>query len=126
VHREDVADFKKLEVWRKAHALSLDCGRMAGRIRGQQYASLRSQLRRAASSIPTNIVEGRAMQGSREFARYVGYSIASSCELEYHLISARDFGVITASDSLALLSQLVEVRKMLYGLLRKLRRNEDT
>jgi hypothetical protein len=41
-------------------------------------------------------------------------------ELEYHLLAARDLGAIRASDSLTLISQVIEVRKMLYGLLRYL------
>lgn len=64
------------------------------------------------------------MQGSREFARFIGYSIASSSELEYHLIVARDVAAITVSDFHSLTSQLVEVRKMLFGLLRRLRSDE--
>ena len=50
-------DFKKLLVWKKAHALVLNVYRAAGRIRGILHQSLRSQLIRAAMSIPTNIVE---------------------------------------------------------------------
>jgi four helix bundle protein len=61
------------------------------------------------------------MNGGREFARFIGYSIASTSELEYHLIAARDLGLMPASEFHALVGQLVEVRKMLYGLLRRVR-----
>ena len=54
-----VSDFKKLHVWQKAHALSLCVDRVCKQIRGSRYASLRSQLFRAATSIPANIAEGR-------------------------------------------------------------------
>ena len=50
-------DFKKLQVWQKAHALTLGVDRASKRIRGSQYASLRNQIFRAASSIPANIAE---------------------------------------------------------------------
>lgn len=83
--------------------------------------SLRNQMVRATFSIPANIVEGRATKGGREFARFIGYAIASSSELEYHLISAHDLGLMTVRDYDALNSQLVEVCKMLFGLLRRLR-----
>ena len=63
------------------------------------------------------------MPGRREFARFVGYSIASSSELEGHLIALRDLRVVSPSDFLALASDLSEVRKMLYGLLRSRRRD---
>jgi four helix bundle protein len=85
----DMSDFKKLAVWRKAHGLSLNIHRMAARIRGATYASLRSQLVRAGMSVPAAIVEGRGQKSDREFARYLRISINSTSELEYHLISLR-------------------------------------
>ena len=115
-----MSDFKRLRVWRKAHALALNVHRVAGRIRGKDYASLRSQMIRSAMSIPANIVEGRAQKSERVFGRFLGYAIGSTSELEYHLIAARDIKAITESDFLALLSQLIEVRKMLHGLLSRL------
>ncbi len=112
-----VADFKKLLVWQKAHALALETHRVATGIRGGEYLSLRSQLIRAAMSIPANIVEGRSQESRREFARYLRIAVNSASELEYHLITARDIGVLSQADSLALLGKLIEVRKMLHGLL---------
>ena len=52
-----MAEFAKLHVWRKAHALALNVHNVATGIRGSNYASLRSQMIRAAMSIPANIVE---------------------------------------------------------------------
>jgi four helix bundle protein len=118
-----VSDFKNLKVWRKSHALGLNVHRAVVRIRGAEFVSLRSQMIRAAFSIPTNLVEGNGQQSAREFARFVRISLNSTSELEYHLIAARDVQVITATDFSSLSSQTVEVRKMLYGLLRHLDRS---
>lgn len=115
-----MSDFKKLRVWHHARALAYHAHRVAGRIRGSQYASLRSQMIRAAMSIPANIVEGRSQASEREFSRFLRYALASASELEAHLIMAQDFGVITENDFLSLLSDLVDVRKMLHGLLDRL------
>jgi four helix bundle protein len=111
-----VSDFKKLEVWRKAHALVLDVHRVATRIRGSDNAALRSQIIRAAMSIPTNIVEGTGQKTGKEFARFIGFALNSASELDYHLIVARDLRLISASDFEPLSSRTVEVRKMLHGL----------
>jgi four helix bundle protein len=116
-----VAHFKKLLVWRKAHALSLRSYHVAQTIRGSQQAALRNQLVRAADSIPANIVEGRAAASDAEFARFVSYAIASAAELEHHLMTARERGVMATPDFRSLMAQLIEVRKMLYGLRRRLR-----
>jgi four helix bundle protein len=111
-----VSDFKKLEVWRKAHALVLDVHRVATRIRGSDNAALRSQIIRAAMSIPTNIVEGTGQKTGKEFARFIGFALNSASELDYHLIVARDLRLISTSDFEPLSSRTVEVRKMLHGL----------
>ena len=111
-----MSDFKKLRVWRKAHALTLNVHRIAASIRGSQYAPLRSQMIRAAMSISANIVEGREHNNDREFARFLGYALASTSELEHHFIVARDLKTITTADFSSTLSQLIDVRKMLHGL----------
>jgi four helix bundle protein len=121
-----VTDFKKLKVWQKAHLLAMDVHRVVGQIRGAKHASLRSQMTRAAMSVPTNIVEGCSQQGTREYARFLRIALNSTTELEYHLVAARDLTAVRASDSVTLISQVIEVRKMIYGLLRYLKsRSED-
>jgi four helix bundle protein len=115
-----VADFKKLRVWRKAHALSLCVDRVSVRIRGSRYSSLRSQMFRSAMSVAANIAEGRSHKSEKEFARFLGYALHSSSELEHHLIVARDIKVIPEGDFRSLTSQTITVRKMLYGLLQRL------
>jgi len=77
-----MSDFKKLRVWRSAHALTINTNRVAGTIRGTRYAALRNQLERAAMSVSANIVEGRQHKSEREFARFLGYALASTSELE--------------------------------------------
>src|SRR3954463_8366144 len=90
-----MADFKKLRVWKKAHALALNADRVAMDIRKTAHRSLKSQLNRAALSIPANIVEGRGKKSDRDFARYLGYALGSATELEYHITLARDVGAMS-------------------------------
>jgi four helix bundle protein len=120
-----VTDFRKLKVWQKAHVMALDAHRLAGQIRGTKHASLRSQITRAAMSVPTNIVEGCSQQSAREYSRFVRIALNSTTELEYHVLAARDLAAVRASDSLTLISQAIEVRKMLYGLLHYLKSRSD-
>jgi four helix bundle protein len=115
-----MADFKKLRVWKKAHALALCAHQAALSIRGSQYASLRSQIIRASMSIPANIVEGREQKTEAEFCRFLRYALSSASELEYHLIIARDINVIKPADFVEVLTPLKEVRMMLFGLLKRL------
>ncbi len=115
-----MADFKKLLVWQRAHDLNLRVSRAATKIRDVPYLTLRSQMVRAALSIPANIVEGRGQSTDAHFARFLRISLNSSSELEYHLITARDLGAISVQLFNSLLGDLVEVRRMLHGLIAKL------
>ena len=115
-----MSDYKKLIVWRKAHALSLNAHRAATAIRGSDYASFRSQIIRSAMSIPTNIVEGREQKTEAAFGRFLRIALGSSSELEYHLRAAMDIGALSVKDHESLAAQVVEVKMMLHGLIRRL------
>ncbi len=115
-----MSDFKKLQVWQKAHALSLNVDRACKGIRSSMYASLRSQLFRAAMSISANIAEGTSQRSRKEFARFVGIALSSCSEVEHHLIVARDLQAIPESTFDSLAMQTITVRKMLYGLRKRL------
>lgn len=119
--RSVVSDFKTLRVWQKAHALALNAHRIAMRLPGSHNSALRSQVIRAAMSIPTNVVEGTGQRSAREYARFVSIAVNSASELEYHLMIARDLGAISVKEFDSLSSETLEVRKMLYGLLRALK-----
>lgn len=121
-----MSDYTKLLVWRKAHALSLSANRAASGIRGGQYASFRSQIIRAAMSVPANIVEGREQRTEAGFARYLRIALGSASELEYHLMAAHEIGAISESEYLPLGTQVVEVRRMLHGLLRRIELAADS
>lgn len=70
-------------------------------------------------STPANIVEGRRQESEKEFARFLRIALNSGCELEYHLMVARDLGVMSEADAASLLREVIEVRKMIHGLLKK-------
>lgn len=111
-----MSDFKTLEVWQKAHALSLNVDRACKGIRLPMYTSLRNQLFRAAMSISANIAEGSSQRTKKEFARFVGIALSSCSEVEHHLIVARDLKAVPVSTCDSLVMQTITVRKMLYGL----------
>jgi four helix bundle protein len=113
-----VTDFRRLLVWQKAHAFGLHADRVAAQIRVSRHSALRSQIVRAAISIPANIAEGRRQESEREFARFLRYALNSASEVEYHLLLAGDVGAIREDDASLLNAEVIEVRKMLYGLLR--------
>lgn len=115
-----MSDFKRLRVWRKSHALALNAHRLATSLRGAERAALRGQIMRAAMSVPANIVEGRGQASPKEFSRFLRIALNSSNELEYHLIVARDIGAIDQKAFISTLDQILGVRMMLHGLLKRI------
>src|SRR5262245_19553947 len=109
-------NFRKLLVWRKAHALALEVRRVARTFPRDRNWSLASQLVRAADSIAQNIVEGCGAQTNREFARFLDISIKSSSETEYQLQLALDDGALSTREWGGLQRSVIEIRKMLSGL----------
>ena len=108
-------DFKRIKAWQRAHALSIAIHKLARTFARKGHGQLKSQLTRAASSIPTNIVEGCGAPTSKEFARYLAMSVDSANETEYHLLSARDLALIPDEEWEKLTAETVEVRKMIVG-----------
>src|SRR5438552_9559118 len=114
-------DFKQLDVWRLAQELALDIYRETKIFPREELYGLTDQIRRAAVSIPANIAEGCGRDGDADFARFVQMAFGSACELECHLLLARDLGLISSSNHVAVESKLISVKRMLASFLKKLR-----
>ena len=120
LYMSSVAHFTKLKVWEKAHALMVDTHRTVKAIRRACDKSLCAQMNSAAESIPANIVEGKGKSSDAEFARFLRIALGSAHELEYHFMAARDVDAMPAPIAATLIAQVTEVRRMIYGLLRRL------
>jgi len=112
-------DFQKLLVWRRAHAFALRIDVAVRTFPRTGSASLRAQLSRAADSIAANIVEGCGAASQREFARYLDIAIKSASETQYHALSAGDRRLIPGAECEKLVDEAVQIRRMLYGLRKK-------
>ena len=82
----------------------------------QERYQLTAQIRRAALSVPTNIAEGAAKRGPREFRRYLDIARGSLSEVSYLLRFRKDRGILN-EDSFRSLHQLRDrVGKLTWGL----------
>jgi four helix bundle protein len=115
-------DFRNLQVWKKAHMLVLDVYRQTDDFPKTEIYGLTSQIRRAAASIPENIAEGCGKHGNPDLVRYLQIAMGSASELEYELLLARDLEYLEPNEYESLQTQLVEMRKMLNGLIISLRK----
>jgi len=87
---------------------------------GEERFGLTSQVRRAALSIPTNIAEGAAKRGHREFRRFLDVALGSLSELTYLLRFSRDRGLLTGEAWVELEGLRDEAGKLTWQLYRKL------
>ena len=112
--------YRDLLVWQKAIVLVRDVYVLTRRFPDDERFGLTSQVRRAAVSVPSNIAEGQARQHRKEFRQFLHVALGSLAELDTQLIIARELGYVAAKDLAGLSEQMLEVRKMTFGLLAKL------
>jgi four helix bundle protein len=113
--------FHELQVWQKAHALTLRVYEATRAFPAEERFGITSQLRRAASSCAANIAEGCVRGSDAEFARFLRMSLGSASELEYHVLLAQDLSMLEAHTYGELNERVTEVKRMLTALIRKLR-----
>lgn len=114
-------DFRTLLVWERSHHLILAIYSATKAFPKEELFGLTSQIRRAGSSIPTNIAEGCGKNSDPDFARFLQIAFGSACEVEYHLILSRELGYLTTAEYNRLNDDLVVVKKMLASLITKIR-----
>ena len=109
-------DFKELIVWKKAHLLCLDIYELTNSFPNEEKFGLTSQLRRASSSVPTNIAEGCGYDTPKEFARFIKIASGSITEVVYLLMLSKDLNFITQENFVTASEEAQIIRKMLYNL----------
>jgi four helix bundle protein len=109
-----------LEVFKRAHQLTLNVYKMSTALPAEEKFGLVSQMKRAAASICTNLMEGSYRLNRGEYRQFVGIARGSSGELKYHLLLAKDLGYISENDYLRYRVESDEISKMLKGLAKSL------
>lgn len=118
-------DFKNLKVWEKSHTFVLSVYRETVGFPSEEKFGITSQIRRASTSIPTNIAEGCGRGSNPELGRFLWISMGSASEVEYLLILSRDLGLISDSKYEELDSSLKEVKRKLKSLIQKVQETSN-
>jgi four helix bundle protein len=112
-------DFRDLKVWENSHHLTLEIYQVTKTFPSEEKFGLISQIRRCAASVPANIAEGCGRRGNGEFSRFLQIATGSANELAYHWLLARDLGYVSMPDYGPVEAKIIEVQKMLAGLIAK-------
>jgi len=118
-------DHRKLKAFQLADEIVLLTYQHTADFPKSEQFGLTNQMRRAAVSIASNIVEGSARDGEAEYIRFLDIAYASTCELEYQASVARRLGFLSEQRASALESAAHETARTLSGLLRSLRRKNS-
>jgi four helix bundle protein len=114
-------DFRNLDVWNKAHDLTLQIYRATKSFPEDERFGLTSQLRRGSVSIGANLAEGCGRGTDADFGRFVQNAMGSSSEVDYELLLAKDLMYLPLDTYTNFNDEISRIKRMLTSLLRKLR-----
>ena len=114
-------DFRRLEVWRVAHELTLDVYRGTRGFPTAERYGLTALMRSAAVSVESNIAEGCGRGSNADLARFLHIAAGSANELECQIQIAHDLGYINPEAALELSGKRRRVKQMLTSLLSRIR-----
>lgn len=114
-------NYKDLSVWKKSHELTLNIYKTVSTYPREETYNLVSQLKRASSSIATNIAEGTGRFSQKDLAHFLQMSLGSSHEVEYLLLLSKDLSFINNESYIQLEKDVNEIKAMLISLIKKVR-----
>ena len=118
-------DHRKLRAFELADQLALAVYQTTKTFPKEEMFGMTSQIRRAAVSVPSNIVEGCARNSNADFLRFLDIAFGSGRELEYQLSLATRLGYINQDEIQQLDAIVNELMKVLSGLIKSQRRDES-
>lgn len=119
---EEVRSYRDLIVWQRGMALASACYRKTRSFPRDEIYGLTSQIRRAATSIPTNIAEGNGRENTGTYVNFLRVAQGSLKELETLMLIAQDAEIMSATEASELLESCEAVGKPLRGLIRSMQR----
>ncbi|PHR69661.1 MAG: four helix bundle protein [Lutibacter sp.] len=114
-------DFKKYQIWQLSHQFTLDVYKLTNDFPKEEKFGIISQLRRASSSIPTNISEGCGRDSDAEFNRFLTIAMGSASESEYLLLLSKDLKFIDNKSFEKLNEEINIIKRKTYQLKQKLK-----
>ena len=114
-------NYKKLEVWKEAVNLVTEVYLLTNDFPDKEKFGLVSQINRCAVSIPSNIAEGAGRSSKKEFSLFLGYSLASSFELDTQLIISNNMNFISERQKIIISEKLTIIQKKICSLNKSLK-----
>ena len=110
-----MTNFRNLKIWQKGMDIVVDIYKLTKFLPHEEKIDLRSQMTRAAVSIPSNIAEGCSRSSQKDFKRFLEVSLGSAFELETQLLICQRLNFIEENSINIMLKTLHEEQKMING-----------
>ncbi|GAB5473364.1 MAG: four helix bundle protein [Maribacter sp.] len=114
-------DFRKLDIWKNGIEVVKQVYSLSEKLPSEEKFGLKSQINRAAVSIPSNIAEGCSRNSEIEFKRYLEIAMGSLFEVQTQLILTQELGFIDSNELEITFDLLEKEAKMLNSLIRKIK-----
>ena len=115
-------NFREMTIWSEGIALAAEAYKVARLLPKEEEYGLKSQIRRAAVSIPSNIAEGCSRSSQKEFKHYLEISLGSAFEVETDFILAQRLTMISEKDISSFLEAIHLLQRRINSLLIKVNR----
>jgi four helix bundle protein len=119
-------DHRKLQVFELADELVFEVYRCTKDFPLEERFGLQSQIRRAAVSVPTNIVEGCSRRSTKDYIHFMNLSLGSASEVRYLLGLAHRLGFVEVSDLEKLEPRYDQLVRSLHNLIQSLESEPNT
>lgn len=106
-------NFRELEIWQRSMELVKKTYEITKDLPDYEKFGLKSQMQRAAVSIPSNIAEGCSRNSQRDFKRFLEIAIGSAFELETQMILATDLHYVKKDVSRNLVEDINSLQKQM-------------
>ncbi len=113
-------DYKKYDIWKLSHLLTLEVYKITESFPKEEIFGLTSQIRRASSSIGINIVEGCGRGSDEDFKRFLRNASGSAFEVEYILLLSKDLNYISEEKFIELNPKAEELKMKISKLILKI------
>jgi four helix bundle protein len=115
-----IKSFRDLEIWKRGIELVKEVYRLTGKFPSHELFGLRSQMRRCAVSIPSNVAEGFRRRHPKEFRQFLSVALGSLAELETQVVIARELQYLGKEDEALIYELMDHTNRMITNLFKKL------
>jgi len=118
----NIRGYKDLDVWKKGMEVVKEVYTVTQKFPREEKYGLTNQVRRAATSIVSNIAEGKMRQYTNEYVQFLYVALGSCAEVDTQMTIAEELGYIDRGTNSKLLEEIDHIARMLRNLIKGIKK----